>query len=73
MNEGLSEAERQRRVELYQLPYLAALKELVGTAKPKYITTIHSFTPLYEGKPREIQIGVLCNRHLEPAQQVFAG
>jgi predicted N-formylglutamate amidohydrolase len=37
---------------------------------PKYIVAVHSFTPNYEGNLREIEIGLLYNRHGEMAEKL---
>jgi predicted N-formylglutamate amidohydrolase len=46
------------------------LKKLAEEYKPELILSIHSFTPLYEQKKREVEIGVLFKRHEKPAQEV---
>lgn len=37
---------------------------------PKFIVAVHSFTPIYEGSVRDIEIGLLYNRHQEVAEQI---
>ncbi|TCD11399.1 N-formylglutamate amidohydrolase [Oricola cellulosilytica] len=58
-NIGLSEQERQRRVDLIYRPFCTAVDTAVAEAQPLAIVTVHSFTPVYFGKPRAVEIGLL--------------
>ncbi len=65
-NAGLTAAERTRRAELYYEPFRAALAacldaRLAGTTAPALVT-IHSFTPVYFGVPRDVGLGILHDR-----------
>ncbi len=56
-NHGLTSAERQRRAEDFYFPFYARIEE---AAKNKSaIVTIHSFTPVYKGKKRDVELGIL--------------
>jgi predicted N-formylglutamate amidohydrolase len=63
-NAGLSEDRKRARVaEVYE-PFrqgLAGLIAATGAAggHPKVLVTVHSFTPVYFGKARAVQIGIL--------------
>ncbi len=61
-NAGLSESARAARVrEIYQ-PFrerLAALLARRLPAAPTCLVTIHSFTPVYFDKPRDVELGIL--------------
>lgn len=59
LNEGLTDAERQQRVTRYYEPYHAACDACVAAHPGAVVLGMHSYTPLYEGTPREVQIGVL--------------
>ncbi|AHJ63682.1 putative cytosolic protein [Granulibacter bethesdensis] len=64
-NAGLDEAEREaRRGEIYA-PYHARIAaELDRRAgRNTVLVAMHSFTPVYKGEVREMQAGVLYNRH----------
>ena len=60
-NVGLSEG--SRRVELIHAPYHAAidacLKRRLAAGRPTMLIAIHSFTPIYLGKSRPWQIGIV--------------
>ncbi len=58
-NAGLTPAERRRRVEAYYEPFRDALAAEIARKADPVLVTIHSFTPVYHGKPRAVEIGVL--------------
>lgn len=62
-NVGLSEGERSRRIELIHAPYHAAidscLKRRLAAGRPTMLIAIHSYTPVYLGKSRPWQIGIV--------------
>ena len=46
----------------YHTPYHRALDDLIGQRMalgPTFLVSVHSFTPIWEGVPREMEIGVL--------------
>lgn len=54
-------AERTRRIDGWWRPYHAAIAE--RAAQPgRIVLSIHTFTPVYEGEPREVEVGVLYDR-----------
>jgi predicted N-formylglutamate amidohydrolase len=53
-NEGLSEAERQERLEMYHRPYWRAVAEEIRKR-----VSMHSFTPEYDGVVRAVSLGVM--------------
>ncbi len=59
-NRNLSEQERDRRAQSYYVPFRDALsKTLAAKQHPPVLITIHSFTPNYHGRKREVEIGIL--------------
>jgi predicted N-formylglutamate amidohydrolase len=62
-NVGLTEEERARRTREYWAPYHEACDAQVGARaavdKNVWVIGVHSFTPLYLGRPRPMEIGVL--------------
>lgn len=58
-NRDLSEAERQHRVETVYRPFVTAVDAAVAQARPGAIVTLHSFTPVYNGQTRTVEIGIL--------------
>lgn len=69
LNTGLSEADRIRRIEGYYRPYHAAIDRCIEAIRPTLVLAIHSFTPVFEGKPRSVEIGVLHSEQLALAQE----
>jgi predicted N-formylglutamate amidohydrolase len=59
LNADLSEAEKERRLTLYHRPYHAAVARTVGANPGRLVFSIHSFTPVYEGQTREVELGIL--------------
>jgi predicted N-formylglutamate amidohydrolase len=58
-NRNLGAAERQRRVsEIYE-PFAATVERVIETAKPAAIVTVHSFTPVFHGRTRTVELGLL--------------
>lgn len=62
-NAGLSEADRLVRAERFYQPYRKALVQILDGALDDglspAIVTIHSFTPVYNGEPRDLDLGIL--------------
>ena len=58
-NMGLTAAQRQVRVDNYYEPFRAALAETIDITSMPVIVTIHSFTPIYHGEKRAVEIGIL--------------
>lgn len=60
LNANLTSEERQDRIDRYWRPYRFELKEILQTLENiDLVISVHSFTPLYEGEPRDCEVGVL--------------
>lgn len=74
-NAGLSAADRQARTEAIYLPFRAALARRIAERKAQaretVLVTIHSFTPVYHGVRREVEIGILHDRDSRLADQML--
>ena len=75
-NVGLSAADRRARIERYYVPFRDALASLVDRrvaagGRPA-IVTIHSFTPVYRGVARNVEIGVLHDADTRLADAILA-
>ncbi|MEY8098834.1 N-formylglutamate amidohydrolase [Falsihalocynthiibacter sp. S25ZX9] len=57
-NLALTEAQRAARTKNYYVPFFAALTEMMATGI-EAIVTVHSFTPIYHGTPRAVELGFL--------------
>ncbi|MCH2187578.1 N-formylglutamate amidohydrolase [Myxococcota bacterium] len=66
-NQGLDEVERERRRVQYHEPYHDAIHQVLKhrTAQnlPTRLLSMHSFTPVYRGEHRSVEIGVLFDDH----------
>jgi predicted N-formylglutamate amidohydrolase len=86
LNTGLDEADKQRRIEQYHRPYHEALDAALAAhcsradeahAAPRHghkplLFSVHSFTPLYQGVPRDVELGVLFNQDEDDALKLGA-
>lgn len=58
-NANLSETDRKARAETYYHPFRRTLQNQIAATPAPAIVTIHSFTPVYHGEKREVEIGIL--------------
>jgi predicted N-formylglutamate amidohydrolase len=70
LNANLTHADRAQRLAQYYGPFHTAVRQCITATRPALLFSIHSFTPLYEGVPRIVQLGVLFNRE-EALAHVF--
>jgi len=59
LNKDLSEEEEKHRIYKYHFSYYTALREASEKVDPALIISVHSMTAVYEGKQRELEVGVL--------------
>lgn len=71
-NRDLTEAARAARVAAVYAPFVAAVDAAIARATPQAIVTIHSFTPIYFGKPRSVEIGILYDRDTQLADALLS-
>ena len=85
-NRGLSQAARAERVDTVYRPFCDAVTDVIEGRQagrmPTAVVTVHSFTPIYFGKPRAVEIGILhdddarladamlANSHLLPHRRI---
>lgn len=62
-NTNLTNAERRERYDRFYVPFHEVLAERIQQkmrqGRPPTLVTVHSFTPIYEGHIRDVEIGVL--------------
>lgn len=61
-NHALSAADREARVAQYYAPFHQLLQKTLEARPNAAVVTIHSFTPVYNGMPRDFDIGVLHDK-----------
>ncbi|KAI9026315.1 hypothetical protein DFJ74DRAFT_663972 [Hyaloraphidium curvatum] len=67
MNRSLTLSDRKRRIDTLYRPYHAAIdrelgsltSRLASSAHPILVLSVHSFTDMYEGRKRTLEVGVL--------------
>lgn len=58
-NVDLTERERQRRIAHIYTPFHSRVEEALARRPAPVIVTVHSFTPVYHGARRAVEIGLL--------------
>lgn len=72
-NQALDPAARSERVQAFYRPFEALLaKTIANHPTPPAIVTIHSFTPVFHGERRDVEIGVLHDEDSRLADAVLA-
>lgn len=76
-NAAISPAERLARTEAVYLPWAAALHGLVARrialGRRPVVVTVHSFTPVFHGQRRAVELGVIHDADPHLAQAILAG
>jgi predicted N-formylglutamate amidohydrolase len=73
LNRGLSEAEKQARIDRCYTPFHDAVSAMLLATPRANVLSMHSFTPVYEGgAPRWMEVGVLFDRDEALAVRVAA-
>lgn len=71
-NKGLSTAQKADRVATYYEPFRAALSEVLARVSDPVLVTVHSFTPVYHGQNRDVEIGVLHDKDTRLADALLS-
>ncbi|MFP4538716.1 MAG: N-formylglutamate amidohydrolase [Dichotomicrobium sp.] len=58
-NAGLSQDERARRAAAIGQPFHDTLAAMIASRSPQALVSIHTFTPVYDGQRREVELGIL--------------
>lgn len=69
----LDDVERKKRMDRLWRPFHEAVDRELGQASAPILLAIHTFTPLYEGMRREVEIGVLFDHEEALAEELAAG
>lgn len=74
-NVGLSEKAKSHRYDNYYLPFHNAVAGAMSGPAAPILITVHSFTPVYHGVAREVEIGILhdADRRLADAMLTRSG
>jgi len=71
-NADLSDAQRAERIARYYQPFHNAVAEVVAGKDNPVIVTVHSFTPVYHGARRDVEIGVLHDADVRLADALLS-
>ena len=72
-NQELGQAQRHSRIALVYEPFRASLAGIIAAAdSPAIIVTVHSFTPIYNGKARDVELGILHDSDTRLADAMLA-
>lgn len=75
-NAAISPAERLARTRAVYLPWAHALHGLIASriamGRRPVVITIHSFTPVYHGKPRAVEFGIIHDADPSLARAILA-
>ncbi|MGE7368180.1 N-formylglutamate amidohydrolase [Neorhizobium sp. NPDC001467] len=74
-NENLSEVEKSQRTTALYLPFKGHIAEEIAArreaGRATVLVTVHSFTPVYYGRKREVEIGILHDRDSRLADRML--
>lgn len=74
LNASLSDDEQRLRIERLYAPFHDAVDRTVASSpEAEIVLAIHTFTPVYEGRRRTLEIGVLFDREDELGRRIAAG
>ena len=71
-NQNLPEAARQWRTDNIYTSFHNAVAEQLDRHKAPTLITIHSFTPVYDGNPRAVDVGILHDDDTRLADAILA-
>jgi predicted N-formylglutamate amidohydrolase len=75
-NRALTESERLQRTEALYIPFhdriRALLRDRAARGQATLIVTIHSFTPVYMGRQRAVELGILHDEDSRMADRILA-
>ena len=72
LNADLSAAEVERRLAGYYRPFHAAVDRAAVAHPGRLVFSVHTFSPIYEGQRREVEVAVLYDHAEEDLGHLFA-
>lgn len=73
LNQGVDAEDRHHRLSSFYRPYHSAVDSLVASSTASILFSVHTFTPVYEGERRELEVGVLFDDEESLAGQLIDG
>lgn len=75
-NRDLTAEQRQERIDRFYTPFHDSIDNAVSQSRSRHpsrpMVSMHSFTPVFQGKQREVEIGILFDDFEEDAHQLAA-
>lgn len=71
-NADLDQAQKQDRFDRVHQPFHAAVSAQRHMSDPELLVTIHSFTPVYNGQSRTVELGFLYHSDASAAERLLA-
>lgn len=71
-NQGLDAADRMARTMAFYRPFCDAVDAMLAARPDAVLITIHSFTPVFHGRPRSVEIGILHDSDSRLADLILA-
>ena len=72
-NQDIDAVERERRIHEFYEPYHDAIDHVLATRQDALLLSVHSFTPVLNGRERRFDAGVLFDSGVAEAEQFGAG
>ncbi|HVO25505.1 MAG TPA: N-formylglutamate amidohydrolase [Candidatus Margulisiibacteriota bacterium] len=72
-NQFIDAAERERRIRDFYEPYHDAIDDVLATRQDALLLSVHSFTPILNGRERRFDAGVLFDSFVAEAEDFGAG
>lgn len=66
-----AEVDVAARVARFHAPFHGALHDAAARARPRFLISVHSFTPVFRGNARPMEAGVLFDRHDDHAERLL--
>lgn len=71
-NRNLSAADREARTARFYKPFCEAVEAELNRHESPIVITLHSFTPVFEGQARDVEIGILHDEDRRLADAILA-
>lgn len=72
LNARIDATDREARLTKYYRPFHAAVDREVAVTKATTLLSVHSYTGLYEGEPRMLEVGILFDREEALGEQLVS-
>jgi len=69
-NRHVDADERHRRISQFYEPYHAAVDAVLRRQRDRFLVSVHSFTPVLNGRERRLDVGILFDVYADEAQRL---